>query len=80
MPRPHFKSNVESVVFQARTEFLTVVLCGFSTKIEYYVTRYPYILRDRNAYGETVLEEYRRRGGVDPVIASLITPSPTTSK
>lgn len=62
------------MMFQLRAELFTAALCGFKSQTEYYVAHYPYLLRDRNAYGETVLEEYKRRGGSNPVIASLITP------
>lgn len=79
MPRPHVKSRkVESTIFQLRSELFIAALCGFRTKTEYYVTQYPYILRYRNAYGEIVLEEYRRCGGDDPIITSLITPISAT--
>lgn len=76
MPRPHLR-RVESTMFQLRAELFTAALCGFKTETERYVTYYPYLLRDRNAYGETILEEYKRRGGSNPIIASLITPPST---
>lgn len=59
---------------QLRNEFFTVALCGFKSQTEMYATKYSHLLYIRNAYGETVVEEYKRRGGVDPTIVKIITP------